>query len=344
MKAAVVEAPMKVVVKEVPRPEAEAGTVLVKVRKFAICGSDLAIFKGTHPRTKPPIILGHEFVGEVASGSSASSAWKSGQRVTANPLIGSCGHCPYCLRGNIHLCNKLVTLGINCPGAYAEFVNVPARNLLAVPDEVADEEGSLVEPLAVAVSAVRHGRIQLGDAVGVLGSGPIGLLTIGALKAAGASAIAATDARSRCLELAPVMGASKAFDAKGPWVDGIRNSFGPLDVTFVAASGSPEVAAEIVAGAIELTRKEGTIFVLSNLSSKIAVDVTKLRRNHQVMTGSTSYSSQDFALALELIRSKTVNARAIVSHQFPLEAVEKGFDALLHDATSIKVLIEMPHR
>ena len=342
MKAAVVEAPMRVAVKEVPRPAEEEGTVIIKVRKFAICGSDLHIFKGTHPRIKPPIILGHEFIGEIASCSSATHKWDSGQRVTANPLISSCGQCPYCLKGDIHLCNKLVTLGINCAGAFAEFVKVPARNVLAVPDEVSDLEGALVEPLAVAVSAVRHARVQLGNAVGVLGSGPIGLFCISVLKAAGASAIAATDARARCLELAPQMGASKAFDAKGPWVDGVKDSFGPLDVTFVAASGGPEIAEDILGGAIELTKKEGTIFVLSNLSSKVAVDVTKLRRNHQVMTGSTSYTPNDFKLALELIRRKAVNARAIVSHQFAFDSVEQGFDMLLHDAAAIKVLIGLP--
>ena len=342
MKAAVVEAPMRVVVKDVPRPAEEEGTVIIKVRKFAICGSDLHIFKGTHPRIKPPIILGHEFIGEIVNCSSSTPIWKIGQRVVANPLISACGHCSYCRKGDRHLCDNSVALGINTAGAFAEFVKVPAQNVVAVPDEVSDLEGALVEPLAVAVSAVRHARVQLGNAVGVLGSGPIGLFCISVLKAAGASAIVATDARSRCLELASTMGASRAFDAKGSWVGGIKDSFGPLDVTFVAASGGPEIAENILGGAIELTKKEGTIFVLSNLSSKVAVDVTKLRRNHQVMTGSTSYTPNDFKLALELIRRKAVNARAIVSHQFAFDSVEQGFDTLLHDAAAIKVLIGLP--
>jgi len=339
MKAAVLEAPMRIAIKEVTRPAEAEGSVLIKVRKCAICGSDLHIFKGTHPRVKPPIILGHEFIGEIASGSSAPPGWRGGQRVTASPNISSCGQCAYCRKGAIHLCNNLVVLGINCAGAFAEFVKVPVGNVLAVPDEVSDAEGALVEPLAVAVSAVRQARVQFGNVVGVLGSGPIGLLCIGVLKAAGVSAIAATDARARCLELAPQMGASKALDAKGPWVDGIKDSFGPLDVTFVAASGPPEIAEGILAGAIEITKKEGTIFVLSNFSGKVAVDVTRLRRNHQVMTGSTSYSPADFRLALELMKRKAVDARLIVTHQLGFDSVAQGFDALLHDPTAIKALI-----
>lgn len=342
MKAAVLEAPMRIAITEVPRPAEEEGTVLIKVRKCAICGSDVHIFKGTHPRIKPPIILGHEFVGEIAACPSGAHKWGRGKRVTANPLISSCGHCPYCLKGAIHLCNNLVTLGINCAGAFAEFVKVPVQNVLAVPDGVSDLEGTLVEPLAVAVSAVRQARVHLGNVVGVLGSGPIGLFCVSVLKAAGASAIAATDARARCLELAPLMGASKAVDAKGSWVGEVKDSFGSLDVTFVAASGPPEIAEDILAGAIEITRKEGTIFVLSNFSGKVAVDVTKLRRHHQVITGSTSYTPDDFKLALELMKRKAVDARMIVTHQFGLESLARGFDALLHDPAAIKVLIGLP--
>jgi threonine dehydrogenase-like Zn-dependent dehydrogenase len=342
MRAAVLEAPMRVVVREVPRPAEEDGTVIVRVRSCGICGSDLHIFKGTHPRIKPPIILGHEFIGEIVSTPSETQKWSKNQRVTVNPLIGGCGVCAYCKKGDVHLCDKAVTLGINRAGAFAEFIQVPAGNVLPVPEDVSDLQGTLVEPLAVAVSAVRQAGVGVGSVVGVLGCGPIGLLCIGVAKAAGALAIAATDPRAACLQLAPAMGAAGAFDANGSWCQEIKDTFGPLDVTFVAASGGTQVAERVLEGAIDLTRKEGSIFVLSNFSSKVPVDVTRLRRRHQVMTGSTTYGRRDFAVALELMAKKVLNPEALVTHQVAFDSAEQGFVTLLQDPGAIKVVIRFP--
>jgi L-iditol 2-dehydrogenase len=339
VRAAILEAPEKMIVREIPPPAEEDGTVLVRVRSCGICGSDLHIFKGTHPRIRPPIVLGHEFVGEVVRASSGTPEWIPGQRVTVNPLIGGCGHCVFCLRGDIRLCDKAVTVGINRDGALAEFIAVPMGNVLPMPEEVSDLEGTLVEPLAVALSAVRQAGVGVGSVVGVLGSGPIGLLCAGVAKAAGALRIATTDSRAACLQLSRVMGADRAFDAKGPWCREIKDSFGPLDVTFVAASGGTAVAESILEGAIDLTKKEGTIYVLSNFSNKIAVDVTTLRRKHQVMTGSTAYTHADFATALELMKRKVISPGAIVTHQVAFESAEQGFVTLMRDPGAVKVVV-----
>jgi L-iditol 2-dehydrogenase len=341
VRAAVLEAPKRIVVQEVPPPVAGDGAVLIRVRCCGICGSDLHIFKGTHPRIRPPTILGHEFVGEVVGISSETSKWSPGQRVTVNPLVSGCGHCVHCGKGNTHLCDKAVTVGINKQGAFAEFIAVPPGNVFPLPEEISDPEGTLVEPLAVTVSAIRQAGVGVGSVVGVLGCGPIGLFCIGVAKAAGALAIAATDPREACLQLAPVMGATRAFDASGPWCDEIREAVGSLDLALVAASGPAEVAEAILEGAIDLTKKEGRIFVLSNFAGRIAVDVTTLRRKHQVMTGSTAYTRADFATALELMKQKVISPGAIVTHHVALESAEQGFLTLMRDPGAVKVVIRV---
>ena len=174
MRAAVLTGVDQFELTEVPIPEVPDGWALVRVARVGLCGSDFGIFHGIHPRAKTPLIMGHEISGwvEVATGGS----FAPGQLVVAEPLI-TCGQCWACRHNASHVCSHLGLYGIDAPGGFAEFVAIPVDRLHAVPDGVDVSTATLVEPLAVAVHAVRNSGLEPGDTVAVFGGGPIGVLT-----------------------------------------------------------------------------------------------------------------------------------------------------------------------
>jgi L-iditol 2-dehydrogenase len=177
MKAVYVEAPYKVVVKDVAEPELRDHDVLIKVKMTGICGSDIHTYKGLHPFRKPPVIIGHEVSGEVVRTGKAVQRIKPGDKVTVEPQAG-CGSCEYCLTGHSNYCENRSAPGVKgWYGTMAEYFAAPEHCVFVLPDIVDLEQGVLAEPLAVGIHAARKSNIQLGDKVAILGAGPIGLLT-----------------------------------------------------------------------------------------------------------------------------------------------------------------------
>ena len=150
--------------------------VIVQVKYAGICGTDLSIMAGKHPRAKRPLIMGHEFSGTVHEAGTNVSGMQAGDRIVVEPLI-SCGTCYACRSGYAYVCQNLGLYGIDAPGAFAEFVKVPAEKVFSVPDDIDYDIAALIEPMAVAVHAIRLSNLKVGDVVCVQGAGPIGLLT-----------------------------------------------------------------------------------------------------------------------------------------------------------------------
>ena len=173
-------------VEDIPIPEPGPGEVRIKVKACGICGSDLheynagpfIIPRRPHPltgRELGPVTLGHEFSGDLDALGEGVSGWEKGEKVTANPLI-YCGECVGCKSGQHLLCSKLATAGFAADGAFAEYIVVPAYGLTRLADNIDYDMGAFVEPLAVAVRAVRRSGLQMGQTVAIIGGGPIGLL------------------------------------------------------------------------------------------------------------------------------------------------------------------------
>ena len=221
MKAAVWYGREDIRISDVPEPIVGKDQVKIKVRWCGICGSDvheyregpMLIPKNPHPLTGKsfPIILGHEFSGDVVEVGKSVKRIAVGDRVTINCLI-YCGTCLYCRQGEYNMCLKLGTVGLAWDGAFAEFVVVPEYTVIKIPDEVTYEMGAFAEPLAVAVRGVKRSRLKVGDTAVVIGAGPIGLLVIQAARVLGASKVFAIEPIQRRRELAKQLGASEVFD------------------------------------------------------------------------------------------------------------------------------------
>src|ERR1035437_7639723 len=190
MKAAVWAATDEVAYVDVPVPEVPAGWALVKVAYNGICGTDLSIVHGKHPRAKAPLVMGHEISGWVERAGATGSA--AGTLVTVEPLI-SCGKCKGGRDGNSHVCRRLGLYGIDTDGGMAEYVALPPEVLHPVPDGVDPRTAALAEPLAVAVHAVDLSGLEPGSTVAVYGAGPIGILTALVARHAGAAAVVITE-------------------------------------------------------------------------------------------------------------------------------------------------------
>ena len=184
MKALVYTQPNEMQILDRPYPSLDAEEVVLKIESVGICGSDMHAFHGHDPRRKPGLVLGHEFAGTIAD--SRSSLFTKGQRVTGNPLI-TCGHCEYCLQGRNNLCANRAMVGMTRPGAFAEYMSIPASSLIAIPEGLSLDAAALTEPAATAVHAINLSMralqrpIQEGRVL-ILGGGAIGMLSALLLK------------------------------------------------------------------------------------------------------------------------------------------------------------------
>jgi 2-desacetyl-2-hydroxyethyl bacteriochlorophyllide A dehydrogenase len=184
MKALVYTQPNEMQILDRPYPSLEANEVVLKIESVGICGSDMHAFHGHDPRRKPGLVLGHEFAGTVEE--TSSSLFSKGQKVTGNPLI-TCGHCEYCLQGRNNLCANRTMVGMTRPGAFAEYMSIPASSLIAIPSGLSVDAAALTEPAATAVHAINLSMRALQRPIQecrvlVLGGGAIGMLSALLLK------------------------------------------------------------------------------------------------------------------------------------------------------------------
>lgn len=184
MKALVYTQPNEMQILERPYPSLEENEVVLKIESVGICGSDMHAFHGHDPRRKPGLVLGHEFAGTVVE--TSSPLFSKGQRVTGNPLI-TCGHCEYCLQGRNNLCANRTMVGMTRPGAFAQYMSIPASSLITIPSELSVDAAALTEPAATAVHAINLSMRALQRPIQecrvlVLGGGAIGMLSALLLK------------------------------------------------------------------------------------------------------------------------------------------------------------------
>ncbi|HEY8721065.1 zinc-dependent alcohol dehydrogenase [Pengzhenrongella sp.] len=332
MRAAVWKATDQVEVTEVPRPDVPPGWALVKIAYNGICGTDLSILHGRHPRAQAPLIMGHEMSGWVeVAGATGPPA---GTLVIVEPLI-SCGACKACRDGLPHVCRNLGLYGIDAPGGMAQFVALPPQVLHAVPDGVDPRTATLAEPLAVAVHAVDLSGMAPGDVVAVYGAGPIGILTALVARHAGASTVVITEPSPWRREVAArlgftvVPGDSTMAATLEPLTDGEG-----ADTTFDSAA-HPTVAAELTA----TTRVRGRIVVVGVYKAPAALDLQAVCFKEQTVVGVRVYTSADVARAIELIATDALDLGRFPTKAFDLTDVGAAFDAATSGQDCLKVLL-----
>ncbi len=318
MKALVFAGPNMMEWTDRPEPQPGPGEVTVAVHAVGICGSDVHGYTGESGRRPPGIIMGHEATGEVAALGPGTPRELLGRQVVIYPIL-SCAApdepCEECRAGYSYRCLNRRLLGGNLPGAMAEALAVPAANLLPLPRAGDFAHGTLVEPLAVAIHAVRAAGDVTGRVALVAGSGPIGLLALVALRQAGARAIMMTEPLAQRRAIAAQLGATAALDpASEGWRQELAAAGGRLDVDVaVDAAG----IAATFGQCIEMTRKGGTVVALGGWKT-VPVDLTRVVARELRIVGSFNFTPAEFAEARGWLAEERFDPHLLVTGVYPL--------------------------
>jgi 2-desacetyl-2-hydroxyethyl bacteriochlorophyllide A dehydrogenase len=335
MQAAVYEAKATLKVRDWPLPELAAGEVLVKVHYAGICGTDMMIYAGRHPRVVPPRVLGHEIVGTIVDAKlSSDSRWKPGLRVVLYPLI-SCRKCEPCREGHAHVCVKLGVLGLDVDGGFAEYVKAVSEQLVALPDTVTDEKAALIEPLSVAVHAVRNSSFHLGDTVLITGAGPIGNLIAQVLRAAGAGLVVVSETKKFRLELAQRLGFTAVNPAQKSPKDVIQQLRGQPFVDRVFEATGIQGAYR---DAVQACKVRGEIVLVGVPKTPPEIDVLSLANKEIQTTGCRTYRPKDFEAAISLLEGDLVDVKSLITDELPLRDAQLAFDRAHNPEASLKIL------
>ena len=326
---------------EVPVPQFGPSEVLIRVQKAGICGSDRHIYawdKWAQSRLKPPIVMGHEFMGRVAAVGKAVRTVAEGDRVSAEGHIAD-GTCLLCRTGNAHLCEHLKIIGVDRDGAFAEFIAMPESNVWKLDPSVPDDFAAVFDPLGNAVHTVMAAGVSV-KSVLITGAGAIGLMTILVARAAGASAIYITDVNLPKLKLAKSLGADQTFLANDPQlVEKLLALTGGNGVdVLLEMSGN----AQAIDMGLRAVRNGGTAALLGIPSDNVSLNLaervifkglTLLGINGRRMF-ETWYQTE------ALVRSGRVDLRPIITHVLPLADFERAFE-LMDSGEAGKIVLEV---
>ena len=304
------------------KPEPGPGEILLRTASVGICGSDVHYFQegGTGSlQLDHPLILGHEFSAWIETGPN------KGQLAAVDPAL-PCGQCEFCLEGNPNFCNHLQFAGAeDTDGALQEFLAWPEEAVFPLPESFSPQDGALLEPLGVAIHALRLGKVTPGMNVGVFGAGPIGLLTIQMAKLAGAVKIFATDKLSHRLDIARDCGASDVLLADGNEAVKILTATGGrgLDVTFEAA-GDDGTAVETAVK----TAKRGATAVLIGIPSEDKTQFTASTARRRGLTLKLARRMKNtYPTAIKLVSQGMIDLQTLITGQYPLAKYDEAFKA-----------------
>jgi len=326
-------------VEEMPIPQIGCGELLVRVEASGICGSDVMEW---YRLDRAPLVLGHEIGGQIAVVGEGVEKYKEGDRVTAAHHV-PCNTCHYCLSGNHTVCDTLRQTNFD-PGGFAEYLRLSAihvdRGVFLLPDEVSYEEATFIEPLACILRGQRRAHMEPGKSVLVIGSGIAGLLHIQLARTLGASRVIATDISDYRLKAAQRFGADDTISAEEDLPTYLRKvNQGRLADLVIVCTG----AASAIAQALKSVERGGTILVFAPADPGITIPISineLFWRNDVTLTTSYAGSPADYQMALELIRSGTIQVRQMITHRLGLSETGLGFQIVASAQNSIKVIIE----
>ncbi len=317
--------------------------VLLRVSACGLCGSELEAFKNRSPRRVPPLVLGHEFCGQIEAVGSQVLDWQPGQKAVSNSLV-ACLQCAPCQRGDTHLCERRQIFGMNRPGAFAPLVNVPARCLISWPDSLPAAAACLAEPLANGVH-VAHllerwsaGR-QIEKAV-VFGAGPIGLMCLQTLRVMLGAQVGVVDLSPERLDVALKLGAAHACNSREQgaveWAKAWTQGEGVDACVDAAGVGATKSAS------LKSVRAGGACVWIGLGQNEVTLETFGITLPEVAVLGSYASTQDEMAQAVELMRSGAVDALSW-AQVFPLEEGVQAFERMLKaQGSDIKAVI-MPN-
>jgi 2-desacetyl-2-hydroxyethyl bacteriochlorophyllide A dehydrogenase len=331
MRALVYLGPGRMELQDAPDPTPGPGEVVISSRASAICGSDLHGFREASPRRIPPLIMGHETVGEIDEVGAGVPAARIGERVVLKPIV-SCGSCRWCLAGAINHCSRGRLVGRDLTGGFAERFSVPADAAVALDADLSDDVAVLTEPLANAVHVATR-SVHDGDRVFVIGAGPIGVLMAKTALVYGAGHVLITDPVVDRLRLAAAQGA-EIVTGDDPARTVIDATDGEGADVVIDAAGYEATWAM----ALRAVRIGGRIDEVGLGSASGTVDFFAVLGKEATITGSYAWGDDDFARAMELLKDGALDATGWTT-TMPLADGQRAFQELVGGAGHFKVML-----
>jgi len=339
-RAAYLVGPRKIELGDCPMPVVGDDSVGIRIRSITICGTDLHKYtSGIVPNTPLPWILGHEAAGEIYEVGKNVKNLSVGDRVAIEPGH-PCGKCEYCKTGRYNLCRSTEFLAApGYQGALREYMSYPADWVYKLPDNVSTAEGALVEPLSVGYHAVKRGEIKLGDTVVILGMGSIGFCTLLCAKAFGASRIIAVDLVESHLDMALKMGATEVVNPKEcDAVEKIMELTGGVGVDMVFETAGSAIT---MAQTPYIVKVGGTIVMVGDIMKEVPYYFRNIYLREAKVVGVFRYRNT-YPTILQMISSGRIDAKQIITSEFPLEQAQKAFETAAYDKENcIKAVIHL---
>jgi L-iditol 2-dehydrogenase len=343
MRAAVLEEIGKMVIKDVAQPACTNSTIVVKVAACAVCGTDVKAYHHGHRLIHPPRITGHEVSGTVVEAGDMVKDFVKGDRVAVAPAI-PCGECEYCQKGMQDACDNLTAIGYHYDGGFAEYMSVPEvalRNgcVNKIPDNVSFEEAAIAEPLACCINGQELSAVNLGNVVVVVGAGPVGCFHVQLAKARGAKKVYLVDISRERLEMSKVAAADVYIDAsKESSIDRVMQLTGGRGADVVIVACSSGRAQE---DALQMVAKRGNVNFFGGLPKDnpyIRFDSNLPHYREFSVVGTHGSSPRQNRVAIDMISTGRINAKALLTHRLPIERTLEGIE-ITEKAKGLKVII-----
>ncbi len=323
---------------EVEKPKPGPNDVLIKIKKTAICGTDIHIYKWDEwsQRTIPvPMQVGHEFVGEVTELGYEVVGFKLGDRVSGEGHV-VCGHCRNCRAGARHLCINTKGIGVNIPGAFAEYLVMPAVNVFHIPDTISDDEASIFDPFGNAVHTALSFDL-VGEDVLITGAGPIGIMAAAVAKHVGARKVVLTDINDYRLDLAKKLGVEYCVNVSKKEIKQVMKDIGMTEGFDVGMemSGSQKAFNDMLWS----MRAGGKVALLGILPNGAGIDWDKIIFKGLTIKGIYGREMFETWYKMTTLLQSGLNIKPVITHHFPLKDFEKGFE-LMASGNSGKIILD----